>query len=130
MLAAVLPFLSTGMFFFVFGDFSDWTWVELIIAPLGFLFLTGFIGAAQLALLGCVYLSRHIIVKITLLSASIVMLAIMCHFLITGDFTSRSTAALGAPFFGIYLGFLAAVGGGTLVGLEFLLRCLRQRRSP
>jgi hypothetical protein len=127
--SAVLPFISTALFFVILGDFSDWAWGELLIAPLGFLFLTPFLGAAQLALAGCVYLARHIVVKTVLLSASVVMLAILCHFLMTGDFTSRSTAPLAAPFFGLYLGFLAALGGGALVGLEHLVRWLRERRS-
>ncbi|MFB0872325.1 MULTISPECIES: hypothetical protein [unclassified Sphingobium] len=127
-LAVALSFLSTGMCFAILGDFSAWG--ELIMAPLGFLLLTPFLGAAQLALAGCIYLARHIVVKTVLLSASVVMLAILCRFLMTGDFTSRSTAPLAAPFFGLYLGFLAALGGGTLVGLEHFVRWLRERRSP
>ncbi|MCI4589026.1 hypothetical protein MOK15_02750 [Sphingobium sp. BYY-5] len=127
--AAALPFVSTAMFFIILGNPSDWDWGTIIIAPLGFLFLMPFLGAAQLVMALYIWFSRYIPLKIIFAAASVVMLIILYRFLVSGDFTSRSTAPLGAPFYGLYLGFLAAVCGGPLIGLEYTMRWLRRRRA-
>ena len=101
------------------GEFEWWHWLVLPV----WLFLSiPFVSAPQLSMLALIRLTNSRLMKSIFLGTSVAMFGLFGWFLVVGDFTGSSTAAVVLTLYPLSAGVGTFVGGAALLWVMGRLR--------